>query len=125
LLNGYFYTDFGFSSNLENRDYEIALAFEAVYAPVIGALRLSAVWASDRPNCENPAVVGLTKSAFADPGAILKSPTDLAGARRFLLPEAVDGIVLLIVLTLYYFILSFAGKTDGMSVLHGGSYSLA
>jgi len=57
---------------------------------------------------------------LAEPGIILKSFTDLAGARRFLFPVAVYGIVRLIVLVLYYFILSFAGKTDGISVLSAG-----
>jgi len=31
--NGYFFTDFSFSSNLENLDMDIALAFEAVRLP--------------------------------------------------------------------------------------------
>jgi hypothetical protein len=82
-------------------------------------LLLAAVGASLLPNYEtNPAVIGLAPASFAEPGITLKSAYDLDVPNGFL-PAfgSAEGIVRLMTLVLYNFILSLAGKTEGISFL--------
>jgi len=81
---------------------------------------LTAVGASLLPNYDtNPAVIGLAWASFALLGITLKSAYDLDVPNGFL-PAfgSAEGIVRLMTLVLYNFILSFAGKTEGISFLY-------
>ena len=83
-------------------------------------LLLTAVGASLLPNCDyNPAVIGLALASFAEPGITLKSAYDLDVPNGFL-PAfgSAEGIVRLMTLVLYNFILSFAGRTLLISFLY-------
>jgi len=72
-LYGWLWVVFSFSSNLENREAEMPLAFKWIWLST--ALLPAAVKASDYPNVEMAAVVGLGPASLGAAGA-LRSATD-------------------------------------------------